>query len=200
MRKAIFTFIALIVVAASIDWIRSCQRERSDSELLKRELTFANMYEYHDKDFGFVIRYPSFFDDEPDSSPQENRHARFAYHGKWATVVLEGYVIYNRGQSLLTAMDSLAQALHATDHKRGDGYFILSGPQYENGSYIPDYSFYSKFVAHQKLWYVYTMVYPDRYKHVLTRLFHEIDMWQVWERPMPRLKQGESQTPRSVSE
>ena len=40
------------------------------------------------------------------------------------------------GQSLKDGMDSLAQVLQATDRKLGSDYFILSGPQCENGSRI----------------------------------------------------------------
>ncbi len=83
---------------------------------------------------------------------------------------------------------------------RGKDFFILSGPQYEQGSYVEGYSYYSKFVRNHQFWLVYTMVYPDRYKPALTRLFKEIDNWQVWERPHLKLKQGENQTPKAVSE
>jgi len=76
----------------------------------------------------------------------------------------------------------------------------FSGPQYENGSLIDGYSYYSKVMANHKLWFVYTMIYPDNYKDVLTRLFKEIDDWQIWERPHLQLKQGESQTSKAVSE
>jgi hypothetical protein len=55
-------------------------------------------------------------------------------------------------------------------------------------------------MANGKLWLVYTMVYPDDYKDVLARMFREIDEWQIWERPHLQLKQGESQTPKAVSE
>ena len=55
-------------------------------------------------------------------------------------------------------------------------------------------------MTNHKLWFVYTMVYPDDYKDILARLFKEIDDWQIWERPRPQLKQGESQTPKAVSE
>ena len=42
------------------------------------------------------------------------------------------------------------------------------------------------------------MIYPDDYKDILARLFKEIDDWQIWERPRPQLKQGESQTPKTL--
>ena len=96
-------------------------------------------------------------------------------------------------------MDSLAQVLHSTNSKLGSDYFILSGPQYEYGSRIEGYSYYSKVMAYHRFWFVYTMIYPDGYKDVLARMFKEIDDWQIWERPRLQLKQGESQTPKALS-
>ena len=181
MRKAIFIFIAIVLVAASIDWIRSCSGLKSHKEVFGRELTYADMYEYKDADYDYVVRVPSFFTAQPDSLQDEKGRM-------------------NNGQSLKDGMDSLAQVLKATDSKLGSNYFILSGPQYENGSLIEGYSYYSKVMTNHKLWFVYTMVYPDDYKDILARLFKEIDDWQIWERPRPQLKQGESQTPKAVSE
>lgn len=192
MRKAIFIFIAIILVAVSVDWIDACSEVRTDKDMFKRNLTYAEMYEYKDSTYDFVIRYPSFFSEQPN----DVGHARFCYSDQWATVVLEGYTMSNQGKSVKEASDSLAQCLHATMQKQGEDYFILSGPQYEKGSLIEGYSYYSKFIRNGKFWFVYTMVYPDRYHDVLTRLFKEIDEWQIWERTLPKLKQGENQTPR----
>ncbi len=175
MRKAIFIFIAIILVAASIDWIRSCNGLKSHKEVFGREITYADMFEYKDTDYDYVVRVPSFFTAQADS-------------------------LQDNGQSLKDGMDSLAQVLQATDRRLGSDYFILSGPQCENGSRIEGYSYYSKVMANHKLWFVYTMIYPDNYEDVLTRLFKEIDDWQIWERPHLQLKQGESQTPKAVSE
>lgn len=200
MRKAIFIFIAIIVLAACVDWIRSCAKEKTDMEQFGRHLTFADMYEYKDPNYGFVIRYPSFFTEQPDSLKEYEGNARFSYHDKWVSVILEGYVLNNHGLSVKAGMDSLAQVLNATKKRMGNDFFILSGSQFENGSRIDGYSYYSKFVRNGKLWFVYTMVYPENYHDVLTRLFKEIDDWQIWERPRIQLKQGESQTPRAMSE
>jgi len=219
MRKAIFIFIAIVLVAASIDWIRSCSGLKSHKEVFGRELTYADMYEYKDADYDYVVRVPSFFTAQADSLQDEKGRMRFEYGDQWITVVIESHVMHNNGQSLKNGMDSLAQVLKATDRKLGSDYFILSGPQYENGrsseshqarlngrvvtdegetsgSLIEGYSYYSKVMTNHKLWFVYTMVYPDDYKDILARLFKEIDDWQIWERPRPKLKQGESQTPK----
>ncbi len=181
MRKAIFIFIAIILMAASIDWIRSCAELKSHKEVFGRYLTYADMYEYKDKDYDYVVRVPSFFTAQPDSLQEEKGRIRFEYGDQWITVVIESYVMHNNGQSLKDGMDSLAQVLHATDCKLGSDYFILSGPQYENDSRIDDYSYYSRLVSRGKLWFVYSMVYPDRYHDHLGRLFKEIDDWQVYE-------------------
>ena len=109
---------------------------------------------------------------------EEKGRMRFEYGDQWITVVIESHVMPGNGQSLKNGMDSLAQVLQATDRKLGSDYFILSGPQCENGSRIDGYSYYTKIMVNHKLWFVYTMIYPDDYKDVLTRLFKEIDDWQ----------------------
>ena len=200
MRKAIFIFIAIILMTANIDWLRSCGDLKSPKEVFGQQLTYADMYEYKDTDYGYVVRVPSFFSVQPDSLQEEKGQMRFEFSNQWIIVVIESYVMNNNGQSLKDGMDSLAQVLQATDRKLGSDYFILSGPQCENGSRIDGYSYYTKIMVNHKLWFVYTMIYPDDYKDVLTRLFKEIDDWQIWERPHLQLKQGESQTPKAVSE
>ena len=200
MRKAIFIFIAIILVAVSIDWIHSCAELKSHKEVFGRQITYADMYEYKDKDYDYVVRVPSFFTAQSDSLQEEKGRMRFEYGDQWINVVIESHVMNSDGMSLQAGMDSLAQMLKATEHRLGNDYFILSGPQYENGSRIDGYCYYTKIMANYKLWFVYTMVYPDDYKDVLARLFKEIDDWQIWERPHLKLKDGELQTPRSVSE
>ena len=192
MKRFMQMIVAIIMVAVSIDWVDACSVVRTDIEMFKRDLTYADMYEYKDSTYDFVIRYPSFFSEQSNDAG----HARFCYSNQWATVVLEGYTLLHQGKSIREASDSLAQLLHATMQQYGEDCFILSGPQYENGTLIGGYSYYSKFVRNGKFWFVYTMVYPDRYHDVLTRLFKEIDDWQIWERPRLQMIQGENQTPR----
>ena len=125
---------------------------------------------------------------------------RFEYGDLWITIVIESHVMNNNGQPLKSGMDSLAQVLKATDKKLGSDFFTLSGPQHENGNRIEGYSYYSKVMVNHRFWFVYTVIYPDDYKDVLARMFKEIDDWQIWERPRLQLKQGESQTPKAMSE
>ena len=200
MRKTIFVFIALVAAGVCIGLVRSCGSDETVRERFARQLTYAQMFEHQDQDFGYTLRYPSFFTAQPDSLQEEAGRARFVFNDEGVTVVVEGHVVRNNGLSLQEGMDSLAKVLHATDRKLDKDGFTLSGPQYEEGSRISDYSYYSRFVANRKLWFVYTMVYPNDYKDVLGRMFKEIDEWQVWERPKLQFKQATSQAPRSISE
>ena len=102
--------------------------------------------------------------------------------------------------SLQKGMDSLAKMLNATEHRLGSDYFILSDPHSENGCRIYGNSYYTKIMANHKLWFVYTMIYPYEYKDVLVRRFKKIEDWQIGECPHLQLKQGESQTPKSMFE
>ena len=192
MRKVIFLFIAIVIVTASIDWIEACSEVKSHKEVFGRMITYAYMHEYKNKDYDYVVRVPSFFTAKPDSLLDEKGRMRFEYGDQWITVVVESHVMNNNGMSIKDGMDSLAQVLHATDRKLGNDYFILSGPQYENDSRIDDYSYYSRFVSRGKLWFVYTMVYPDRYHDYLGRLFKEIDDWQVFEDQCTAISRADS--------
>ena len=61
MRKAIFIFIAIILVAASIDWIRSCTGEKYEMEVLamERKLLVRRSGQTGNKDFNGSFSIPS---------------------------------------------------------------------------------------------------------------------------------------------
>lgn len=122
MRKVIFLFIAFILVAVSIDWIHSCADLKSHKEVFGRHLTYAEMYEYKDKDYDYLVRVPSFFNAQPDSLQEEKGRMRFDYADQWITLVIESHVINSEGMSLQAGMDSLAQVLHATNSRKGKDY------------------------------------------------------------------------------
>lgn len=188
MKKAVFLFIAIIVAAAGFDKLYPLFTVKTDVELFRQNLIYAEMREYRSPDYDYIIRVPSFFSAQPDPYSDAQGHLRFVYTDLWATVVLEGYAMDNQGQSMDEGADSLARALHATHRRRGKDFVILSGPQYEGDSRVDGYSYYAKFVRNGHFWFVYTMVYPDNYKDALARLFREINDWEVWENPSRWLK------------
>lgn len=181
MRKIVFLIILSIILSVSIGFINTSCKIKPREELFGDELAIAPMQTYQDKNFGFMIRYPAFFVKQPDSLNDYTGYARFSYEDHWANIILESYAARNHCKTLRQGMDSFARVLHATRKHLGKNYFILSGPQYEKDSYVDGYSFYSKYVSNGKLWFVYTMVYPNSYHDYIGRLFHEINQWKVWD-------------------
>ena len=76
---------------------------------------------------------------------------------------------------------------------RESGLFVIkpSGVDYDlltpddmvvvdlNGNKIEGYRYYAKYVRNQKLWFSYTLFYPESCKSALTRLLRQIDRWEV---------------------
>ena len=69
MKKAALLFIAALIITASIDFIWPFTTERADGDEFEHDLNTAEMLTYQDPDFGFTVRYPSFFALQPDSMP-----------------------------------------------------------------------------------------------------------------------------------
>ena len=83
MRKTIFLIIAITVVTTALNWTDSCTELKTDTELFEENLTYADMYAYKDPDYGFVVRYPSFFVHQPDSLNDRKGYTRFSYNEQW---------------------------------------------------------------------------------------------------------------------
>lgn len=192
MKRTALLFVIGIVVLTTIGFICPFSTKRTGGAKLEFGLNSARMLTYQDPDLGFIVRYPSFFTMQPDSLDNYKGEVRLSYADENATVVLECYALWNFGQTLKEGMDSLAQVLHATNRKLGSDNFVLSGPQYENEGRIDNYSYYSRFVSRGKLWFVYTMVYPDHYYKHLSRLFHEINDWKVFGNQRPKISRTDN--------
>ncbi len=174
--------IFMIVIAVVMSFHLYCEiTHGSDSRTpfseFAERIRATPMTEYHDPDFGYVVKYPSFFQRE-DTPPGESRgYARFSFSDH-ANVALESYVTTNRSRDLQTCADSLARVSHAAKTLHPSS-FVLAGPVYENGVRIDGYSQYAKFVKSGRMLFVYSLTYPDSYKPAMGRLFGLIDDWKV---------------------
>ena len=122
------------------------------------------MKEYNDPDFGYVIKYPCFFQQEDTSVSGYQGYARFSFTNH-ANIILESYVTPNYSNTLQACADSLAQKLHSERTMQASNKaFILSGPVYENGVRVDGYSHYDKFIKSGRILFVYSLTYPDSYK------------------------------------
>ena len=129
--------------------------------------------------FGYVIKYPCFFQQEDTSVSGYQGYARFSFTNH-ANIILESYVTPNYSNTLQACADSLAQKLHSERTMQASNKaFILSGPVYENGVRVDGYSHYDKFIKSGRILFVYSLTYPDSYKPAMPRLFKLIDDWRV---------------------
>ena len=129
--------------------------------------------------FGYVVKYPCFFQQEDTSVSGYQGYARFSFTNH-ANIILESYVTPNYSNTLQACADSLAQKLHSErTMQASDKAFILSGPVYENGVRVDGYSHYDKFIKSGRILFVYSLTYPDSYKPAMPRLFKLIDDWRV---------------------
>lgn len=62
---------------------------------------------------------------------------------------------------------------------------ILSAPFYDKEEELKKYSFHAKYVKHQNLWFIQSLVYPEEYSKAVVRLINLIDNWQIWEKEKP---------------
>ena len=147
---------------------------------LERAMRLTRMYEYQDDDYDYIVRYPSFFEQTEDSL-MDKGSCRFSFWLDSTEVVQTAFVESNPDSlTLEQAMARYASELHATQHRKGDGFFILSGHIHSDNGQLSGRRFYAKFVQHRKLWFVQTLAYPEECEQAVRRLIHEINDWKVW--------------------
>lgn len=134
MRKFTITIFSLVVMAAVAVIFQKEDDPKPLPELLKRMINEAPMNSYQDKIYGYTVRYPSFFEQLPDSLIYEAGCCKFRFWN-WVDIEQTVYVLPNPDSlSVRQGMDSLANALHATDARYDADSFILSGPLYIDNS------------------------------------------------------------------
>ena len=142
MKKIFFIAIVLLLL---INFITNFHHEVTKGKLtpmtdFKTKVEMEPMKEYCDPDFGYVVKYPCFFQQEDTSVSGYQSYARFSFTNH-ANIILESYVTPNYSNTLQACADSLAQKLHSERTMQASNKaFILSGPVYENGVRVDGYS------------------------------------------------------------
>lgn len=175
MRKLLVVIIILIGFTIGINLSRDQKGFRTYQEVLTELINDAPMKTYRDSFYGYSIRYPEFFS-------QEITDKGFVRLGYWDNerFVIECSVLKAPDLSQVKIkMKELATQLHAEKQELLRDSFILSGPHYENGKRIEGYRYYAKYVRNRKLWFSYTLFYPESCHSSLTRIFRQIDQWEV---------------------
>ncbi len=148
-------FLIAVVLLMMINFIINYHHEVTKEQHtpmadFKTKVEMAPMKEYNDPDFGYVVKYPCFFQQEDTSVSGYQGYARFSFTNH-ANIILESYVTPNYSNTLQACADSLAQKLHSERTMQASNKaFILSGPVYENGVRVDGYSHYDKFIKSGK--------------------------------------------------
>ena len=67
MRR--FLFLSMLVFITVMAWVSVYEKEDDSplSQKLERAMSLTRMKAYHDDDYDYTVRYPSFFEQTPDS-------------------------------------------------------------------------------------------------------------------------------------
>ena len=177
-----FLFLSMLVFIAVMIYVSVHEKEDNTPlpQKLEKTMRLTKMKKYHDDDYDYVVRYPAFFEQTPDSILDKGS-SRFSFWQDSTEVVQNTFVEPNADSlTIEQAMARYASELHATRQQKGDDYFILSGPLHTNSGAISGRCFYAKFVKHRKLWFVQTLTYPENCEQAVKRLKEEIDKWKIW--------------------
>lgn len=177
-----FLFLSILVFLVFMIWMSVHEKEDNSPlpKKLEKAMRLTRMKEYHDDDYDYTVRYPSFFEQTADSLLDKGC-SRFSFWQDSTEIVQTTFVEQNADcLTLEQAMAKYASALHATEQQKGENFFILSGHIHADNGAITNRRFHAKFVRHRKLWFVQTLVYPEDCELAMRRLIQEIDNWEIW--------------------
>lgn len=178
-RFIVILFLAFVTVSVFVS--QNEGKEISFPDKLEQVMNTTSMNTYRDDFYGYAIRYPSFFEQVPDSLIKEKGCCQF-YFWNVEKIVQTVFVMLNADNlTLRQGMDVFAKQLHATSRRCGSDSFVLSGPLYVDNERVDGHRFYAKYVQRQKLWFVQFLAYPESCTQAVARLINLINDWQVWE-------------------
>ena len=177
-----FLFLSMSVFIVVMIWVSVHDKEDDlpISKKLERAMRFTRLKEYHDDDYDYTIRYPSFFEQTSDTL-LEKGCCRFSFWQDSLEIVQTAFTEQNtENLTLEQAMTKYALDFHVTSQQKGNGFFILSGHILDDNGRITGRCFHVKFVKHRKLWFVQSLTYPEECEQAIQRIIKEIDNWKVW--------------------
>ena len=177
-----FLFLVMFIFMAVMIYVSVHEKEDNMPlpQKLERAMRLTRMKEYHNEDYDYTVRYPSFFE-QSDDSLMEKGCCRFCFWQDSTEIVQTVFIERNPDSlTLEQAMAKYASELRATQQQKFEDFFILSGHIHDESGRLTSRRFYAKFVQHRKLWFVQTLAYPEDCEYAVERLIREIKNWKVW--------------------
>ena len=182
MRRFLILFVLALVAGSLFITQKKDNHETPLPEKLEKVMRTTRMNTYRDPFYGYVIHYPSFFEQVSNPQVKEKGYCQFRF---WNVeqIVQTAFVLPNLDSlTVAQGMSRFARELHATYQREEGDCFILSGPLHLENREVAGHRFYAKYVQCQKLWFVQILTYPENCAQAVTRLIREIDRWKVWEK------------------
>lgn len=200
MRRFLILFV-LALVAGSLFITQKKEKDETPlPEKLEKVMRTTRMNTYRDPFYGYVIHYPSFFEQVSNPQVKEKGYCQFRF---WNVeqIVQTAFVLPNLDSlTVAQGMSRFARELHATYQREEGDCFILSGPLHLENREVVGHRFYAKYVQCQKLWFVQILTYPENCAQAVTRLIREIDRWKVWEKKREKkLPESFDSEPQTIS-
>ena len=111
-----FLFLSMLVFIGVMVWVSVYDKEDDLplSQKLERAMKLTRMKEYHDDDYNYTVRYPSFFEQTPDSLLDKGC-CRFSFWQDNIEVVQTAFIKQNPDSlTLEQAMTKYASEFHVT--------------------------------------------------------------------------------------
>jgi hypothetical protein len=177
MKKSPFVIVLILVVAICAGSFWHIGKSWSFREKLKDAVSMDYIGEYRDSTYGFTARYPNIF--KQDSIGEG--YARFGFHNE-TNIVMEYFAMPNTNLYSFDKGKTLIEKTNfAMKSRKNEDSFIISGQYHVNGNAVEGYCYYSKYVYRKRMWYVCRLIYDEKYRDCLQRLFKMVDKWKVWE-------------------
>lgn len=176
MRNSHFILFVLLLSAICTGYFWHCNKKRTFRDRLKYEMDIFEEKKYKDSTYGFYAAYPEFFKCDTISG----NYVCFGFHIE-TNMIIEYFVMPNKKlYSFDNGMKHIMKENHARMFKRKKDCFVISGYYYMDDSQMEGYCYYSKYVYRKRIWYVCRLIYEEKYKSCLDRLFRMVDGWTVW--------------------
>lgn len=179
------TFLCLVLcLAAFIVFNYRCAHEYDDEtylEQLERKMTCADWQTHYEPTYGYGMRCLSCF------RPVENDgegSLRFAYVEETPLKNIMYITLETATQpcrdSLNPALEvrEMAQEMGGVCIRKSDSTYLVTAELKSRDPKVTAYRMNAKYVLHQKLWFIETLIYPEDFAPAVRRLVDEVNRWQ----------------------
>ncbi|NPD92405.1 hypothetical protein [Xylanibacter muris] len=146
-------------------------------EIMSEVINRAPITAYHNKFYGFKAQYPKCFIMQ--ETGYDSTHAKFEY-SLYENIAIEFSVFKNTMDDMSPdKWPVFAERKDTTVTKVGNDAFIVEGLLYCDGTPYPDHSRYAKYIRNGKLWFVYSVTYPNECHKAAERIRGLISQWHL---------------------